>query len=207
MTRTLSLDDELTPLVDAFRDGRPTIIPTDTVYGIATGAHVPEGCERLSRLKGRDPAQPMALVCGSVDAILTTVLPELLGPAGERARRLLPGPVTLIVPNPARRYRWLAGPTPDRIGLRVPDLDPRLAAAIDHVGAIAATSANPTGHPPPQRLGEVDAALLDRVAIALDGGEVGGLASTVIDLTGPEPVILREGPMTADEVQRRLEGL
>ena len=129
-----------------------------------------------------------------MDSIFTTVLPELAGRAGVRARRLLPGPVTLIVPNPARRFRWLAGPTPERIGLRVPDLDPRLAAAIDRVGAIAATSANPTGHPAPRRLADVDPALLDRVAVALDGGEVGGLASTVIDLTGTDPVILREGP-------------
>ena len=134
--------------------------------------------------EGPRPAQPMALVCGSVESIFATVLPELEGRAAARARRLLPGPVTLIVPNPARRYRWLAGSTPDHIGLRVPDLDPRLAAAIDEVGAIAATSANPTGHPAPRRLSEVDAALLDRTAVALDGGEVGGLASTVIDLTG-----------------------
>jgi L-threonylcarbamoyladenylate synthase len=206
MTPTLTLDDDLGPLVDAFRSGRPTIIPTDTVYGLATGAHQPEGCERLARLKGRDPAQPTALVCGDVDTIFTTVLPELLGRAGTRVRRLLPGPVTLIVPNPAKRFRWLAGATPDRIGVRVPDLDPRLAAAIDRVGAIAATSANPTGHPPPRRLSEVDAALLDRTALAIDGGEVGGLASTVIDLTGADLVILREGPMTAEEVERRLEG-
>jgi L-threonylcarbamoyladenylate synthase len=205
VTTTLTLDDDLAPLVDAFRRGRPTVLPTDTVYGLATAAHLPDACERLLRLKGRDLAQPTAVLCGSVETLFTTVLPELFGRAGVRARRLLPGPVTLVVPNPSRRFRWLCGPTPDRLGVRVPDLDPRLAAAIDRVGAVAATSANPTGGEAPVRLSDVDPALLARVDVALDGGELAGTASTFVDLTGREPVVLRAGPLSEEEVRRRLE--
>jgi L-threonylcarbamoyladenylate synthase len=206
VTEVLAQGDDLGPLVEAFTSGRPTVVPTDTVYGLATGAHLPDGYERLLRLKGRDASKPTAVVCGAVDTVFTTVLPELFGRAGVRARRLLPGPVTLIVPNPARRFRWLCGTTPDRIGLRVPELDPRLAAAIDRVGAVAATSANLAGEPPPRRLQDVDASLLERCAIALDGGELAGIPSTVVDITGPEPVILREGALGADEIRRRLDG-
>jgi L-threonylcarbamoyladenylate synthase len=206
VTTTLTLDDDLAPLVDAFERGLPTVVPTDTVYGLATGAHVPEACERLLRIKGRGTTQPAAVVAGTVDALFATVLPELSGRDGARARRLLPGPVTVIVRNPSHRFAWLCGPTPDRLGVRVPDLDPRLSQAIDRAGAVVATSANPTGKPAPTRFQDVDPSLLARVALAIDGGALRGQASTVIDLTGPEPVILREGPLSAEELRRRLEG-
>ncbi len=204
MTTILRLDDDLAPLAESFAGGLPTVIPTDTVYGLATGAHRPDGCERLLRLKGRDLTQPTAILCGSVESLLTTVLPELAGEAGERARRLLPGPVTLVVANPARRFAWLCGPTPDRLGVRVPDLPPGLAAAIDHVGAVAATSANPTGRPAPVSLQDVDRDLLARVELAVDGGPLAGTASTVVDLTGPQPLVLRPGPLSEADIRGRL---
>jgi L-threonylcarbamoyladenylate synthase len=132
-------------------------------------------------------------------------MPELERVLSTSARRLLPGPVTLVVPNPARRYRWLCGTDPSRIGLRVPVLHPALAAAIDAVGAVAATSANLAGGVDPSSLEDVPAELRDGVAVELDAGPTpGATPSTVIDLTGPEPVVLRRGALSEAELHRLL---
>ncbi len=196
--------DDLEPLVAALRSGHTVAIPTDTVYGVACAAHLREACERLLRAKGRSLAQPSAIVAGTLDSAIDVVLPELPRAAGDRARRLLPGAVTLVLPNPGRRYPWLCGREPTRIGLRVPVLHPLLAAAIDRVPALLLTSANLAGEPPAVSFGE-----LDRVAaiatVALDGGTCpGGLPSTVVDVTGADPVIVREGPVSLDELRARL---
>src|SRR3954468_1029985 len=76
---------DLEPLVSALRAGQLAILPTDTVYGLAAAAHLPDVCARVAHLKGRDPRQPTALICGSVETLLATVLPELHGRAGLRA--------------------------------------------------------------------------------------------------------------------------
>jgi tRNA threonylcarbamoyl adenosine modification protein (Sua5/YciO/YrdC/YwlC family) len=202
---TIGVDDDLEPLVAALRTGRTVALPTDTVYGVGCAAHLPDACERLLNAKGRGPEKPSALLCGSVDTLFTTILPELHGHAGVRTRRLLPGPITVVVPNPGRRFRWLCGSDPSRIGLRVPVLDARLAAAIDRIGALLVTSANLAGEPPAVRLEDLPAPLVERIAVAVDGGPApGGRPSTVVDVTGPEPLILREGPVGADEIARRL---
>jgi L-threonylcarbamoyladenylate synthase len=198
---------DLEPLVSALRAGQLAIVPTDTVYGLAAAAHLPEACAQVAHLKGRDPRQPTALICGSVETLLATVLPELHGRAGQRASRLLPGPTTVIVPNPGRRFRWVCGPAPDRLGVRVPDLEPRLAAAIDRVGAVVATSANLHGGADPSTLDEVPDELLSSVAVVVDAGPLPGTPSTVIDLTGRQPAILREGALSAAEVRDRLDAL
>jgi L-threonylcarbamoyladenylate synthase len=200
-------DADLEPLVTALLAGRLVVLPTDTVYGIAAAAHLPDACDRLHRLKQRDAGQPIALVCGSLDTVFTTVLPELHGRNGVRASRLLPGQLTLVVPNPGRRFRWLCGPAPDKVGIRVPQLDPRLAAAIDRVGAVAATSANLHGGPDPARLDDVPAELLSAAAVVVDAGPLPGTASTVVDLTTSEPVVLREGAVSARDVLERLDVL
>jgi L-threonylcarbamoyladenylate synthase len=197
--------DDLDPLVRVLSRGGIAVIPTDTVYGLVTSAHLPDACSRLLALKGRDGSRPAAILCAEVDTLFTTALPELYGRVGVLARRLLPGPVTLVVPNPGGRFRWLCGGRPDRLGVRVPVLEPRVGAAIDRVGVLLATSANLTGGEDPLRVEDVDAALLASVDVVIDGGPTpGGRASTVVDLTGPGPVVLREGPMGADEIAARL---
>ncbi len=196
--------DDLEPLVIALRAGQTVAIPTDTVYGVACAAHLQQSCESLLRAKGRSPMQPTAIVAGSVDSAIDVVLPGLDGAAAERARRLLPGPLTLILPNAARRYAWLCGSEPTRIGLRVPVLHPLLAAAIERVPALLLTSANVAGEPPATTFDE-----LEQVAafatVALDGGTcAGGTPSTVVDVTGDDPVIVREGPVSLEELRARL---
>ena len=177
----------------ALRAGGLAILPTDTVYGVGCAAGHRDACASLYACKSRGRDQPTAVVLGSVASLLEDVLPELTGRAGGLCRRVLPGPVTLVVPNPAGRYAHLCGATPDRIGVRVPVLAAAVAALADAAGGLALTSANLRGEPSPDRLADVPAELRDLCAFAIDGGVLAGTPSSVIDITGPEPVLLRAG--------------
>lgn len=181
---------------DAIRAGQPVILPTDTVYGLCSSAYTPEPAELLYRLKGRDPRQPSALLASDVDMLFECV-PELRGRAGVVARALLPGPYTLIVPNPARRFRWITGTNPLAIGVRVPELPDPADRVLTHVGCVVATSANLPGEPDPARVDEIPAEILEQVAAVIDAGELPGIPSTVLDFTGDEPRVLREGAVAA----------
>ena len=134
-------------------------------------------------------------------------MPELRGRAGTIAQALLPGPLTLVLPNPAWRFRWLTGARPDTIGVRVPELAGDTKAIVKRVGAVAATSANLTGGPDPKSLDEVPDEIRAAAAVVIDGGELPGIPSTVVDLTGSEPQIIREGALPAAEVLERLDQL
>lgn len=194
-----SVDDA----VAAISIGELVVIPTDTVYGLACSAYHGGPVRVMSGLKGRGSNQPIALVATSLDWLLECV-PELRGRAAVLARALLPGPYTLVLPNPARRYPWLTGGRPDTIGVRVPHLDGRAHEILGRVGALAATSANRHGDADPRRLDEVPQEILAAVAIAVDGGELPGTPSTVLDLTGTEPVVLREGAVPEAEALARV---
>jgi L-threonylcarbamoyladenylate synthase len=189
--------------VAAIRRGEAVVVPTDTVYGLATTPHSEDAVRRLYRLKGRGDAQPTAIVAGELD-VLFELLPELRGRAETIARALLPGQYTLVLPNPARRFGWLCGERPETIGVRVPELSGPAAALLEQVGAIAATSANQPGGADPRRLDDVPSELRAAAAAELDGGELPGRPSTVLDLTGSEPIVVREGAVPAAEALERL---
>jgi L-threonylcarbamoyladenylate synthase len=178
--------------VAAIRGGEVIVLPTDTVYGLAATAFTPEGRDALYRLKGRDERQPTALVAASL-AVLLECVPELRGRAERQAAALLPGPYTLVLANPARRFAWLCGENPETIGVRVPALTGAGAGVLAAVGAVAATSANLPGGRDPRTTAEVPPTLRRGVAAVVDGGVLPGAASTVVDLTGPAPKILRAG--------------
>jgi L-threonylcarbamoyladenylate synthase len=188
--------------VEAIRAGRPVVLPADGVYGLCATAFAESPALRLAQLKGRAGAQPIALMAASVDVLLECV-PELRGRAAVIARALLPGPYTLVLPNPARRFRWLSGASPETIGVRVPVLPPVSQQVLDRVAAVAATSANLHGDPPPASLGEVPEQILDACGAALDGGRLSGEPSTVLDLTGAEPRVIREGAAPSAEAIAR----
>jgi L-threonylcarbamoyladenylate synthase len=137
-----------------------------------------------------------------VDALFELV-PELRGSAGVVARALLPGPVTLVLANPAQRFRWMTGERPDTIGVRVPELPDAADELLRAVGALAATSANLAGGADPSSLDEVPEEIRAACAAVIDGGRVPGKPSTVVDFTGAEPQVLREGAVGADEVLER----
>jgi L-threonylcarbamoyladenylate synthase len=193
------VDDAL----EAIRAGRPVVLPTDTVYGLCATPYTAEPVEQLHRLKGRDEQQPIALLASDLDMLFECV-PELRGRAGLIAGALLPGPLTLVLPNPARRFPWLTGARPETIGVRVPELEGDTKAIVHRVGAVAATSANLTGGPDPKSLDEVPDEIRSAAAVVVDGGELAGIPSTVVDLTGPEPQVLREGAVPAAVVLERL---
>lgn len=173
--------------------GRPVLLPTDTVYGLVSRP-TEDAVAALYELKGRSAEQPTALLAASVDQLLATI-PELdEGPL----RALLPGPFTLVVANPGGRYAWLAGRNPAAIGVRVPALPDTVRAVVSAVGAVAATSANEPGGADPRRLTDVPERIRDACA-ALDAGPLPGTPSTVLDLTGPEPRVLREGAIATKE--------
>ncbi len=127
--------------VAAIREGRPVILPTDTVYGLCATPYLEEAAARVYRLKGRPDGMPTALLCSDVDLLFECV-PELRGRVGEQTRALLPGPYTLVLPNPGRRFRWLAGDRGETIGVRVPTAEDAFADVLREVGALMATSAN-----------------------------------------------------------------
>lgn len=188
--------------VDAVQRGKPVIVPTDTVYGLAASAFHAEAALRLYRLKNRPVTQPMAILAPDVDVLLELV-PELRGRAGLIARALLPGPYTLVLPNPARRFRWLTGLRDDTIGVRVPDLPEPAAEVLRRVNALAATSANEAGGRDPARVEDVPQDVRDAVAAIVDAGDLPGVASTVIDFTTPEPSVIREGAASSAEAIER----
>jgi L-threonylcarbamoyladenylate synthase len=191
--------------ISALRGGKSVILPTDTVYGLCADALNERAVLGLARLKQRGKAQPIALLAAELDIILEAV-PELRGRSEDRARALLPGPYTLVLPNPGRRFPWLSGDRRDTIGVRVPELEPPASAVLDAVGAVAATSANLHGGPDPANIADVPEAIRSGVAALVDGGVLPGTPSTVLDLTGPKPVVLRAGAAPA-EALARLRGL
>ena len=187
-------------LIAELRAGRPVLLPTDTVYGLCATPGAPE-VERLYALKGRPPEQPTALLAVTIEQLLARV-PE----AREQQlilETLLPGPYTLVVPNPERRFGWLAGADPEVLGIRVPSLPPETRRVLETVGCVAATSANDPGGPDPRALDDVPTRLREACA-ALDAGPLPGTPSTVIDFTGAEPRVLREGASASAEAIARV---
>jgi L-threonylcarbamoyladenylate synthase len=180
--------------VEAIGEGRPVVLPTDTVYGLCTTPLAPES---LARLKGRGPDQPIALLASEVDILLELVpeLPEAI------VRSLLPGRLTLIFPNPGGRFPLLS--PQDTIGVRVPVLRGAARRVVTRAGAVAATSANLHGGSDPRRLDEVPEAIREQ-AVLVDGGELPGVPSTIVDLTGQVPKVVREGAVPAPVVLERL---
>jgi L-threonylcarbamoyladenylate synthase len=186
----------------ALQEGRPVVLPADTVYGLCANPSTEAPSRELHRMKGTPLDQPMALLARDIEFLFECV-PELRGRSETMMLALLPGPFTLILPNPAQRYRWITGPTPDRIGVRVPELSGPGADVLDRVGAVVATSANIHGGPDPRRLEDVPAEIRAGAAAVVDGGELPGTPSTVLDLTGDEPRVIREGAVPAEEAIER----
>ncbi len=187
--------------------GGVAVFPADTVYGLATEPESEDGVDRLYRMKGRPPGRPSAVMFFDLGLALDA-LPEL----GERTRsalgRLLPGPLTLLLPNPARRWPLACGPEPERLGLRVPRLEGELAPLAAVRWPVLQTSANPSGAADVRRLADVDERIRAEADLLLDGGELPGTPSTVVDLTSHEAdgrhSILREGAVPAATVAQAL---
>lgn len=187
--------------------GGVAVFPADTVYGLACEPDLDDAVARLYELKGRRPDKPSAVMFFDVRLALAA-LPEL----GERTRAaaeaLLPGGVTLLLPNPAHRYPLAAGPDPDTIGLRVPALPPAAAALHAVRWPVMQSSANHAGGPDARRLQDVPEDIRREADMLLDGGELPGTPSTVVDLRQFEATrdwhVVREGALARDELRERI---
>jgi L-threonylcarbamoyladenylate synthase len=183
--------------------GGVAVFPADGLYGLACDPSDAAAIGRIHAIKGRDDGKPSAVMFFSPLAMRELI--SAVGPCTREAfAALLPGPVTLVVDNPAGLYPLACREDRARLGVRLLDGPLQGAAA-----AIFQTSANRSGEPAPSRFEDLDPAIVAAADLAIDGGDLTGLASTVIDITaieaGGEPVILREGALSSGEALRLLE--
>ncbi len=182
--------------------GGVAIFPADTLYGLACDPLNAAAIGRIQALKGRDEGKPSAVMYFS-----PLIMRELVSSLGPRTRdavgALLPGPVTLVVANAEHRYPLACGDDPERLGIRLIE---GLLAGMSV--PIFQTSANPSGEPASAAFEGIDHELLERVDVAIDGGELGGEPSTVVDLTAIDTSgewrILREGAVPSDRLSTLL---
>jgi len=187
--------------------GGVALFPADTVYGLATEPDSREGVDRLYRLKGRAADTPAAVMFFDLELALVA-LPELGARTRDAIERLLPEAFTLLLPNPARRFPLACGPNPERLGLRVPLLEGELEPLAAVSWPVLQSSANRSGGQDAARLADVDEDLRAGVDLVLDGGELPGRPSTVVDLTSYEQdgawALVREGAVPREAVVRCL---
>ncbi|HYF28627.1 MAG TPA: Sua5/YciO/YrdC/YwlC family protein [Baekduia sp.] len=187
--------------------GGVAIFPADTVYGVACEPESDEAVQRIYELKGRPPQKPAAVMFFQLELALAA-LPALEPRTAAALEELLPGAITVLLPNPERRFPLPCGPDPMTLGLRVPAL-PRSCEALETVRwPVVQTSANLAGGPDARRLSDVPQVLRDGADLLLDGGELPGTPSTVVDLREFEQdgtwTVVREGAVPASDIAQTL---
>ncbi len=177
---------------EAIRAGEVIGVPTDTVYGIGADPLNDGAVARLFELKGRPDHKPIGLLVASLEQ--ARQIGEMGDVASELAEAHWPGALTLVVTPSVILADWVGDSQRMTVGLRVPD-HPLLLGLLAEVGPLAVTSANLTGGP--ESVSDVEARALfgDRVSVYLEGTAPGGEASTVVDVSGSEVVVLRQGPI------------
>ncbi|WP_026919150.1 L-threonylcarbamoyladenylate synthase [Gordonia shandongensis] len=189
--------------VGAARAGRLVVMPTDTLYGIGCDAFDSEAVASLLAAKGRGRDMPVPVLVGSwhtVDGLVRSVSPE----ARELVQAFWPGGLSLVVEQ-APSLAWDLGDTSGSVMIRMP-LHPVAIELLREVGPMAVSSANRSGHPPAATAQAALDQLGDAVSVYLDGGPADhAVASTIVDLTGATPRILREGAISADDLAEVLD--
>jgi L-threonylcarbamoyladenylate synthase len=200
----MTRDADAAALERCFEDGGVAIFPTDTVYGLGCNFDAAAAWRRIESIKGRPEGKPAAIMFFSLEAG-AAVLSRLPAPVAEAASRLLPGAVTAVVPDPGGYEGVARG---GRLGIRVPAFAGELAPLARLSSCVLQTSANPAGAADPRTLQSVERDIREAADFQLDGGELPGKASTVVDLFDYERDgswrMLREGAVPASEVARRL---
>jgi L-threonylcarbamoyladenylate synthase len=165
------------------RDGGIAIFPTDTLYGIACDPDSPAAAERIYQLKGRPPVKPSAVMFFTVEQLFGTLASDLDERTRQIASELFPGPFTLVIANPNRRYAPACADAPEKLGIRVPKLEGQLQPLSAVTTPVMQTSANRSGAPDATALEDIDPAIIEGVDLALDGGPLLGYGSTVADIS------------------------
>lgn len=208
MTEVISVEAEGAPAAREALDrtigaGGIAVFPADTLYGLACDPLDPAAVARIHALKGRDDGKPSAVLYFAPLAMRELVAglgPRTLDAVGA----LLPGPITLVVANPERRYPLACREDPERLGVRL-ITDPPLGGLMR---PLLQTSANRSGEAAPARFDQLPPEILAGADLAVDGGELGGVPSTVVDVTaiesGGDWKLLREGALSETEVAQAL---
>lgn len=182
----------------AVRAGRLVVLPTDTVYGLGCDAFSADAVRSLLAAKNRGPDMPVPVLVGSWSTIDGLVL-GVPQSARDLIEAFWPGAVSLVLPH-APSLAWDLGSTKGTVMLRMP-LHPVALELLRDVGPMAVSSANISGSPPAVTVAEAEEQLGEKVALYLDGGPSGEpVPSTIIDLTGDDPRVLREGAVTSAAV-------
>ncbi|MDX3522957.1 L-threonylcarbamoyladenylate synthase [Streptomyces scabiei] len=184
----------------AVRRGELVVLPTDTVYGIGADAFTSEAVADLLEAKGRGRSMPTPVLIGSPNTLhgLVTDFSEM---AWELVDAFWPGALTLVAKHQPS-LQWDLGDTRGTVAVRMP-LHPVAIELLTEVGPMAVSSANLTGHPAPENCDAAEAMLGDSVSVYLDGGPTPGIEpSSIVDVTGKVPVLLRAGALSAEELRK-----
>jgi L-threonylcarbamoyladenylate synthase len=189
----------LTVAASAVLRGELVVLPTDTVYGIGADAFSPAAVMALLAAKGRGRDMPSPVLVGTVRAAVALV--EDLGPYGQLLiDEFWPGALTIVC-RAARSLTWDLGDTKGTVAIRMPQ-DPIALELLQETGPMAVTSANRTGQASPLTASDARDQLGDSVSVYLDGGACpGGVASTMVDLTGNQPRLLRRGAISVGKLR------
>lgn len=177
--------------VDELRGNRLVVLPTDTVYGVAADAFEAAAVRRLMRAKGRGRDMPPPVLVAAVSTLdsLASGVPSY---ARDMVNELWPGPLTLVCTQQPS-LSWDLGDARSTVAVRMPD-HPLVITLLERTGPLAVTSANRTGMASATTVGQAEEMLGDRVWVYLDGGpSPSSVASTIVDVTGSKPRVLRRG--------------
>jgi L-threonylcarbamoyladenylate synthase len=208
---TLTLDEHAAErLRECVSSGGVAVFPSDTVYGVCCAPDDEDAARRLYALKGRPPARACAVMFFSLDDALAQ-LDDLHDSERAALHALLPGPVTVLLANRSGRFAPACRVDPATLGLRVPELSGTLAP-LRAVGVpVLQSSANLSGEPDARTLDEVPAKLREGADLVIDGGELGGTPSTVVDLRELDAerrwYVLRDGALPREHVEQALGAL
>ncbi|HEX4107838.1 MAG TPA: L-threonylcarbamoyladenylate synthase [Solirubrobacteraceae bacterium] len=190
--------------------GGVALFPADTVYGLGCDPELPDAVARLYAIKGRPAERPAAVMFFALRDALAALGEDLADVERDALLALMPGPVTVLLPNRHRRFPLACGPDPDTLGLRVPALGPMLVALAGMRRPLMQSSANESGAPDSSRVELISPVIRGAADLVLDAGPLPGVASTVIDLralaSGGGWEIVREGALPAADVDRVLGG-
>ncbi|MFE2292811.1 L-threonylcarbamoyladenylate synthase [Streptomyces sp. NPDC059452] len=184
----------------AIRRGELVVLPTDTVYGIGADAFSSEGVADLLDAKGRGRNMPTPVLIGSPNT-LHGLVTDFSEQAWELVDAFWPGALTLVAKHQPS-LQWDLGDTRGTVAIRMP-LHPVAIELLTEVGPMAVSSANLTGHPAPEDCDAAQGMLGDSVSVYLDGGPTPGIVpSSIVDVTGAVPVLLRAGALSVEELRK-----
>lgn len=183
----------------AVRRGELVVLPTDTLYGIGADAFSPEAVHDLLAAKGRGRSMPTPVLIGSPNT-LHGLVTDFSEQAWELVDAFWPGALTLVAKHQPS-LAWDLGDTGGTVAVRMP-LHPVAIELLTEVGPMAVSSANLSGHPAPEDCDAAREMLGDSVSVYLDGGPTPGIQpSSIVDVTGKVPVLLRAGALTAEQLR------